>query len=899
MSWLTRLANIVRSNRVSRDLDREMEFHLAERAEELVTSGMTEGEAMREARRRFGNRTTQKEHARDADLLGWLESLVADVRYAARALRASPGFAFVAILSLALGIGANTAIFSLVDAVMLKALPVRAPEELVRLGHGDAQEPNASNPVWSNPLWEAIRDRQTAFSGVFAVGEEQFDLARGGEARRVMGNYVSGDFFSTLGIVPATGRLISRADDVRGCGAIAVLGHGFWQSEYGGDPAAVGRTLTLDGKPFEIVGVAGAGFFGIEVGRTVQVYTPLCSRAVLDGDQKALDGRSHWWLSIVGRPKPGLSTAQVTSQLAAIAPAVFAATLPPDWGAEHQKTYLTGTLNSEPVAQGMSQLREEYTTALRALMIVVGVVLLIACANVANLLLARATTRQRELAIRLAIGARRGRVVRQLLTESVLLSVLGAAAGLLFARWGSALVVRWLSGTRNPVWLDLSIDHRVLAFTIAVATATGLLFGLVPAWRATRVDPQSAMKSGGHGVTEGHSRFSIVKALVVGQIALSLVLVASAGLLLGSFGRLATLDPGFRRDGLLLVSADHAGAQLPEARKATLGRELIEALRAVPGVRSVSTANITPTSGSGWNNSLLIEGFTAKSEMDGVSWFNGVSEDFFSTMGTGLVAGRVFGPGDRANSPLVAVVNEAVVKKFFGGKNPIGRTYRTQLGDSITPPVEIVGVVRNAKYRDLREENEPIVYVPSEQAESWGTRVNLQLRADGDPTVITPGVKEAIARVHPAISLEVTTMRRQLDSTLRRERLLATLSGFFGGLALLLAVVGLYGTMAYSVARRRNEIGIRIALGARRPRVLRLVLGEVGRLVAMGLVLGTLASLAATRLVESFLFGVTRTDATTLGLSALLLATVACAAGALPAWRAARLDPMEALRTGE
>jgi predicted permease len=889
MAWYHRLANLARARRLSRDLDREIAFHLAERVDELVAAGMSREEAERTARRRFGNPTALKERTRDVDVLGWLESILADLRYAVRALRRSPGFAAVAILSLGLGIGANTAIFSIVDAVMLRSLPVVRPQELLLVTMG-GQRAHVTNPIW-----EQLRDRQEVFSGVFAIGDEDFDLAGGGEVRRVSGAWVSGAFFSTLGVPAAAGRLLAAADDVRGCPAIAVLGHDLWRNEYAGDPSVVGRPISLDGHPFTIVGVAAPGFFGVEVGRAVQVYAPLCAKTVLGGAD-VLEQRSYWYLRIVGRPKADVSVAALRGRLAALAPEVYAATVPPNWGVEGQRDYVKNTLDVVPASDLLSALRLRYRGALLALMGAVGLVLLIACANVANLLLARATVRQREIGVRLAIGAGRGRIVRQLLTESVLLAFLGAVVGLLFARWGIDALVGFFSGRTGPVSLDPAIDGRVLLFTTAVATATGILFGLAPAWRATRISPQAAMRANLGGLADGRTRLAIPKALVVAQVALSVVLVTAAGLLLGTLRTLATLDPGFTRDGVLLVAADLRKAQYPPERLAAVHRELLDRLRALPGVRSASAASLTPVSGSAWNNLIVVEGHEPANRDDALVYFNEVSEGYFATLRTPIVAGRDVGAVDRPGAPRVAVINREMARRFFGSASPLGRHFRERFGDEVGAPVEIVGVVENAKYESLRAEPEPIAYLALSQSEHPGANLNFAVRADAPLPTLLAGVTTTVAEVSPSISLEFRTLEEQVNGSLARERLLATLSGFFGALALLLATVGLYGTTSYSVARRHNEFGIRLALGAARSRVVRMVLGEVGRLVALGIVLGTLGALAASRVVASFLFGVSPTDPATFLLSAGLLVVVAIVAGLVPAWRVARLDPVAALR---
>ncbi len=883
MSWYRRLLNLMRSDRVARDIDREMDFHLAERTDELVARGMSEAEARREARRRFGHRPALKERVYQIDVLTWLDSLLADLRYAARSLRANPGFTLVAVLSLGLGIGANTAIFSLINAVMLRSLPVQHPEEIVQLTMSEG------GVSFTNVQWEHIRDRQDALAGAFAFFDATFNLTTGGPVRRAAGAWVSGDYFNVLGVPAIAGRVLQPTDDVRGCPSVAVLSHSFWQREYGGSADAVGRTISLGGHPFEIVGVTAPGFAGIHVGRSAGVFAPLCTIDILRRGQAILDSRSTWFLNIFGRLHPGGNLAEARAAVAVITPAVFEATVPRHWTAAERDRYRARTLSVEPAANGLSRVRGQYREALFTLLMVVGVVLLIACANVAQLLLARATAREHEIAVRLAMGSGRLRLARQLLTESVLLALLGAAAGVLFARWSSGLIIGFLADGGRAVSLNLSLDFRVLAFTIAVATATGILFGLVPAWRSARVDPQMAMRGAGRGQV-GDTRQRFAKGIVVGQVALSLVLVVAAGLLVGSFKRLATLDPGFRPDGVLVVSADWSNLGLSDDRQRQFPRELLERLRAVPEVRQAGATLMTPISGPSWSEDVVVGGVAG----DAPVWFNAVSDGYLRTLGTDLLAGRDFTPQDKAGSAPVALVNRTLARRFFDDASPLGKQIRTIVHDSLGPPMEIVGVVEDAKYRRLDETMPATVYVPLEQTELW--QLEFALRSDGAPSALIPAVTEAMRQINPAIALEFSTLDDQLAISLARPRLLAALSGFFGALALLLAVIGLYGTMSYSVARRRSEIGIRIALGAARTGIVRMVAGEAGVVVASGVVLGALLALAATRLLAGFLYGVTASDPATLALSALTLATVAIAAGLIPAWRAAAVDPMVALR---
>ena len=890
MSWLARIRNVFRSNAVSRDIDREMEFHLAERADQLAASGMRPEDARREARRRFGNYGLLKERTRERDLAGWLDGCAGDVRYALRGFRSAPGFTLVAIASLALGIGANTAIFSLINAVVLKSLPVKHPEELVSVTRDSVN-------IFTNPLWEQIRDRQDMFDGVFAFGEADFNLADGGEMRPTDASWVSGDFFRTLGVRTVVGRPILRDDDRRGCGGVVVLSHAFWQNAFAGDEKIIGRTLALDGHPFQIIGVAEPGFSGLEVGTYSSLYVPICAEAIIRGANSQLDHRGSWFLRVVGRPRGEQSMAQLRGRLAAIVPAIIAATIPEHWPPEGRANYARAKFGIEPAERGFSDLRHMYSKALYALMAIVAIVLLISCANVANLLLARATARQREIAVRLAIGADRRRVARQLVTESLLLSGAGAVVGVVLAAWGSRLLVSMLGRSDRIVSLDLSIDPRVLAFTIAVSVATGLLFGLAPVWRAGRVDPQAAMKAQGRGVVEGHTRVSLGKTLVVGQIALSLVLIAAAGLLLGSWRRLLTLNPGFRRDHVLLVNVDMRPARLPAAQRGIAYNEIVDRLRTIPGVRAASSAQVTPVGRSSWNDVMHVEGFTARSEDDAVAWMNAVSSGYFSTLGIPVLAGRDFGLQDRPGAPRVAIVSQTTAQKFFHDSTPIGKTFRLEEGrNGLGQPIEIIGVVGDTKYQSLREATAPVVYFASRQDTTLGPGTYFVLRTDALPTTIIPSVKKAFAEINPRISLWFIPLERQLAESLTMTRTVATLAGFFGGLALLLAVIGLYGIMSYNVARRRSEIGIRIALGAARPRVIRMVLGEVGRMVIAGVLLGMLLALLAMRLISSFLYGLTPTDPRTIVVSGGVLLVVALLAAAKPAWRAAALDPVAALR---
>jgi len=812
-----------------------------------------------------------------------------DIKFALRLLKSSPGFTAVAILSLALGIGANTAIFSIMDTVMLKTLPVKNPQELVQVKIG-------TGPSFTNPIWEELRDRQDVFSGVFAWSGQRYNLASGGEVQPVDGLMTSGAYFETLGVPAAAGRLLGRSDDRRGCAPIAVLGYGFWQSHYGGRDV-LGQNIQLDGHPFEIIGVAAPGFFGTDVGRTFGVAIPICTEPVLRGENSSLDQRSSWWLRVFGRPKPGVGRAQVTARLKALAPAVFDATVPQNSRAQYQNDYRKRSLDIADAGTGLSYVRQRYGDPLRTLMAVVGIVLLIACANIANLMLARASARQREIAVRLAIGASRWRILRQLLTESVLLSALGAVLGLGFARWGSALLVRLISSSNSTMFLDMRIDWRMLVFTAAVAVLTGILFGLAPAWRATRLALNASLKEGGRANTAGRSHFRLGRALVAVQVGLSLMLLVGAGLFVRTFLNLTHMDMGFQRQNVLLVDVEVRALKAPVPVRRALFSQSLERARSIPGVQSASASNLTPISGSSWNDDIHPDGYTSKGRNDLLVWFNRVTDKYFQTLGTPLVAGRDFDSRDTPNSPAVAIINETVARRFFGNASPIGQHYWTE--DSMgkrKSVVEIVGVVRDARYVNLRDDNVGTVFLADSQEAKPFQGTTLEIRSGLPVPSLTSAVKQALAGVDARMSLSFKTLERQVEESILGERLLAALGGFFAVLALLLASVGLYGVISYMVNRRRNEIGIRMALGASRGPVLWLVLREVGLLVGIGLILGTGAALATTKFLRTMLFGVAAKDAVTIAGAAALLGIVAATAGFVPARRASRIEPMEALR---
>jgi putative ABC transport system permease protein len=829
-----------------------------------------------------------------------LESIRQDVRYGLRQLKQSPGFSFVAVLSLALGIGANTAIFQLVNAIRLTMLPVRNPQELVSI---DFEKNSARAGWWSSrsatmtyKQWEQIRQQQQAFMGVLAWSAARFNLANGGEPRFAEGLYVSGDFFRHLGVVPLLGRTLTAQDDNQTCNAAAVLSYAFWQREFGGDPGILRHTMSLDGHSIPVIGVTPPSFFGVEVGSRYDVAIPLCADQMLAEDKKGrIPVPSAWWLSMMGRLTPGWTAKSATAHLHALSPGIMRATLPPGYKSDLAKRYLANKLAATEAGTGVSGLRQQYERPLWLLMATTGLVLLIACANLANLLLARATVREPEIAVRLAIGASRWRLVRQLLAESLLLAIAGAALGAGLAFVLSRALVMFISTSDTPLFVGLTLDWRMLGFTAAVAVLTCLLFGLLPALRATYLSPVAAMRAGGRSVTAGRERFSLRRALVATQVALSLVLLVGALLFVRSLHNLLTTDAGFQPEGVLTVNIDFTRAQYPKERRLAVYRELSDHLSALPGVISVAQVGFTPVSGSGWDNSVGPDKAPAAGGKE--AFFNRASPGYFRTMGTRLLAGREFNDRDTLSAPKVAIVNEMFARKFFGGANPVGRTFHLEAEAGKPEPLfQIVGLVRNTKYYELREDFRPISFFPIAQDENPGPGATFVLRVAGPPRRLMNAAKTTVAAMSSSIGIEFRSFSAQLQESLLRERLMATLSGGFGFLAGLLATLGLYGVIAYMVARRRNEIGVRIALGADRARVIRLVLREAILLLGAGLTAGVVLALWAGRAAATLLFGLQPNDAVSLVAAIVLLATITLLASYVPARRAAALDPMAALR---
>ncbi|HLN00195.1 MAG TPA: ABC transporter permease [Bryobacteraceae bacterium] len=875
-------------NRARREneLEEEIQMHLRLAERDRMERGETAAEARANVRREFGNVLQTKEVTRAQWGWVWLGQFSMNTRYVLRSLRRSPGFTLVSLMSLALGIGANTGFFSLIDALMLRALPVIEPDRLVQLVvEGD---------YFSNATWEQLRDRQNALSGVFAWGHTGFDLAVGGEKEPVEGLYVSGGYFNTLGVQALRGRVLVPDDDRRGGPLVAVISHAFREQQYGSDPQVIGRTIRVNGHPFTIVGITPPGFFGVDVGRRFDVAVPLASQTVFE-PQGPLADRFFSWLSVMGRLKPGSTVRNAATGLNTLAPVIFEAAASPDLSPEERRQFLRSQFNIRAAGTGLSGIREHYARGLVLLLSIVGVVLFIACANLASLLLARADARRREIAVRLALGAGRAILIRQFLIESLLLAILGAALGVGLAQWGGRALVSFLD-----LSLDLAPDLRVLGFTAGLAIVTSLLFGFAPALEATRSGPNDALKEGSRGLTAGQRRaWSLGRTLVAAQVALSLLLMTGAGLLVRSLHTLLTQKMGFERNGVLLIDLDFTNTSNTPQQQTAVAEDLLARMQTLPGVVSASRSAVTPVSGMFWQWNVRVEAPGGQVRSEHV-FFNLVSPGYFATMRTPLLAGRTFNSQDTATSLRVAIVNEAMARRLFPGVNPIGRVYRSDAFPGAPPKelvTEIVGLAGGAKYLGLRDAVPPTMYLPIIQnPPPFLPAGTYALRFTGPLKDLKTRVEQTIRAMNPRISLEFRLLSEQVEGSLLQERLVALLSALFGALALLLAAIGLYGLIAYSVTRRFHEIGVRMALGAGRGAVEWLVLREVGALLLGGLTLGVAATVPATHLVRSMLYGLAPNDPSTLTGACALLLMVGLAAAWIPVRRAARVDPMASLR---
>ncbi len=868
------------------DLERELRSHLDLEVEERLHDGLSPRDARYAAQRALGNTALIQENTRAMWTWASLDPLTKDLRYAFRTIRNNAAFSTAAILSLALGIGANTAIFSLIDALLLRSLPVRNPAELVQLF---LVEQGHLGNSFGYPSIGALASLTDTFAGVGGFTSASFNVTSPEGTERVSGAWVTGGFYPALGLEPFAGRLLTPDDDRPGAPPAAVLSYSYWENRFARDFGVVGRSFELEGKPVAIVGISPRGFDGANVGDRANVTLALAALPQLFPERfQQLESGSQW-LRVLARPRPGVSIAKAKARLAVAWPSMASIATTPRMNARRRQVILNSTIDLDSGATGFSYLRDQFRRPLLILMAVTGLVLLIACANFANLLLARGAARSKEIALRFAIGAGRGRIVRQLLTESLTLSSMGAAMGIGLAAIGSRVLVTLIPGSR-PVVLDLHPDARVLLFSTAIALATGLLFGLVPALRATAIGPGVALKADA-GITP-RTRSRLLPALVVCQVALSLMLLIGAGLFVRTLENLESVDPGFRSEGVLLVSVDPRRAGYKDAQLATLDQELLHQFERLPGVLSASLSSNTPLSGGVWSEPVSINGQPPTKESAHV---NLITPRYFETMGTPLVLGRNFDEGDRAGAPGVAIVNEAFARRFLEGP-PLGQ--RVSIPNPRFGAFEIAGVVKDSLAQSLREPAPPCVYLPAFQYPEMIGAASFELRAEGSLARTSDLVRDQLRARFQAMPAEVRVepLSAQVGRTLAQERMLAALGACFGVLALVLAAVGLYGLLAYTVARSTSEIGIRMALGAQRSEVLSLIFGGSLRLLAFGVALGIPAAWAASRLISSMLYGMSVTDLLTNLGATLLLATAALPAALLPALRASRVDPTVALR---
>jgi predicted permease len=897
MKWLPRLLNVFRRDALDSDLDEEMRFHIDMRANDFQNAGLPPGDARREALKRFGSPLLARERVHDVRLLSWLDSVRQDAWLGLRLLRRSPALTTAAVMSLGLAIGATSGVFAVGDALMLRTLPVAAPRQLLvpqwqstewpRIGIWGSNDSDNNNWSFSYPMYE--RFSQTP--GIDVAGFQDLNGAITqvrGEAGTVDGSLVTGEFFRVLGLAPAAGRLLGPADNRLSAAPSLVISHRYWMRTFGGDPAVVGSLMRLNGVDFTVVGVAPRSFFGMVPGRWADFYAPACliSRLMIDFERETpLTSDHFWWLQLVVRPGPATTPSAVKAALGT----QFAALVKPR--ITEPKQYATFGLRSG--AQGFAFQQEDAVKPVLILAALVVLVLLIACSNVANLLLARAASRRREAAMRLALGAGRLRLVRQHVTESLVLALLSGAAGLLFARWFAAAIIG-LAPERSALVLDLSLTWREAAFTAGLSVLAGLLVGVVPALGLSRASVSSALRAGTTVRAGWRRRVGLGRPLVAVQIALSLLLLVVAGLFVRSLGNLNAIPLGFNPEGVVLFNLDPSAAGYTAERKAAATERVAARLRAVPGVRGVTWSSFALLDNFSWNSRLSIPGEPDRKRPP--CFLMWTEAGFHRMLQIPLVAGRLFDERDARTAPKVAIVNQAFVKVYLGRSAAIGRTFSVQLEPS-AQTFEIVGVVRDTKYARVRQENKPIAFFPeAQQALPVGPAFALRVSPDAQPRVAGE-IRRIVRELEPTLPVtRIRTYGEQLDQQLAVERSLSLLSAAFGIVALLLAAVGLYGVIAFAVARRTAELGVRLALGASRSEVLRLVMTDSAKVVLPGALVGIVAALAATRLVASMLYGLKPTDPTTLAASAALMLAVAALAAFIPARRAAAIDPADALR---
>ena len=853
------------------------------------------------------------------EMRGWVETVGRDFGYALRTLRRSRGFAVVAALTLALGIGANTAIFTLLDQVLLRLLPVKNPQQLVLLTmRGHHYGSNWGGNAISYPMYRDFQDHNEVFSGMFCRFPDHVSLTFGGQSERVAAELVSGTYFPVLGVSTVLGRAFTPDDDrVRDGHPLVVLSYDYWKQRFGGDAQIVGKTVLVNNYQMTIIGVAQPGFDGVELGYATKIFVPvMMQKEIIIGNDKMLTDRRSRWVNAFGRLKPGVSVTKAKASLQPFMHSMLEMEVKEaafrNASAYDREQFLKCWIDLWPGSQGRAQLRAELSTPLWVLMATTGMVLLIACANIANLLLARATGRQKEIAVRLAMGATRGRIVSQLLIETLSLSALGGILGLALAFWADkALMAIYLPSDTNGLNISTAPDFRILLFTLAVTVVTGIVFGLAPALQATRPDVGRTLKDqAGAVVGGGHGRLR--NALVVTQVAMSLLLLIGAGLFLRSLKNLSNLGPGFRAERLVGFNIDPSLNGYSVPRLKNFYQQLTDNLSSLPGVQSVGLASMRIMENNEWDSSMTVEGYTApKPEDRAQPYMNMIGPGYFATMGIPIVAGRDFRLSDdremkRENlsdepenerwTPTAVMINEKFARKYFAGRNPVGMHVGFGSDPGTPTQMEIIGVVKDVKYTNLRDEIPEQAFIPY-MGSRFVSDMTVYLRTTGEPNQLMTSIRAKVREMDANLPIyAMRTMDEQISNSLSTERMIASLSTVFGFVATMLAIIGLYGVMSYSVSQRTREIGIRMALGAEQRKVIGMVMREVLLLIAIGVGLGVPAALALTSVVKSQLYGLQAHDPWTLGLATALLVLVACAAGYVPALRASRVDPMKALR---
>ncbi|HUB28266.1 MAG TPA: ABC transporter permease [Terracidiphilus sp.] len=888
MAILRKILSLGRRGRVQREIDAELREHMAMSIDDNMRQGMSRDEAERDARRRFGSPTAMRERVAAEDAALGLESLWHDVRDALRVFAKSPGFAFVVLATLALGIGANTAIFELLDAVRLRALPISKPAQLAQLnivgGNRGFGVNNQSYTDFTVPMWLEVKDHHDPFSGIFAWRPSDVRVGTPNQSHHFSALEVSGNFFNVLGIAPWQGRLIEPQDET-GCDATrVVVSYAFWKNEMGGEPITDKTTILAEGKPRQVLGVTPPAFFGMVVGDRFEIAYPTCT--------PPNPARQDFVYSVMGRLKPGWTLKQASDYFSALSPGLFAKTAPDGYSAEDLKTFLDFRLGAFPAGAGVSDLRNRYNSSLEILLAITGLVLLIACANLANLMMARASVKRREVAIRMSLGATRARLLRQMLLESLLLAACGAFFGVSLAQPLSRALVRSLDTSQSTIHLTIEPDWRVLLFAAAAGIATCVIFSTLPALRSTRAEPLSALKCGERGVVGNRERFSVQRGMVIAQIAVSMVLLVGALLFVRSYRNLMTLDPGIRESGIIVGGFAFPEAPTKPENLAAYKRQLVDDVRAIPGIENAAATTNVPLSGSTWGHEIEI------GAMSGPSRFTYVSPSFFATLAIPLLKGRNFTDHDTNDTPFVLIVNQAFVQKYVSADSPLGVQVHVRPEPNYPARTyEIVGVVADTKYVNLREDRQVQAFVPIAQlpVTAQNPRV-VMLIASRDPGAAERSIRRAFDKRHPGVQMEFSNFQQNILDRLVGDRMMARLSGFFGVLAALLVVVGLHGVLSYFLAQRRSEIGIRIALGAGRGRVVATMLRSASLMLTGGLLVGTALTLCAARGASALLFELKPWDPLTLAGAATLLAVVTLIASVIPALRAASINPIDSLR---